>query len=167
MKSCWLSYCYIKQLWQWMRHSDNKKDQEQTVLLATLLTAIWLGIVRRQRFLRHVKYIWLVTLFLPVNATEYWSMTLFHENFCEPSHVIWITKYSQSSQVLCISSNCIWWKRCQARTMQRTENKISIVRSSHQEVFLGRGVLKICSKFTREHPYGSVNHISAWAFSCK
>ena len=25
-------------------------------------------------------------------------------------------------------------------------------RSSHLEVFLGKGVLKICSKFTREHP---------------
>ena len=25
-------------------------------------------------------------------------------------------------------------------------------RSSHPEVFLGKGVLKICSKFTGEHP---------------
>ena len=28
-------------------------------------------------------------------------------------------------------------------------------RSSHLEVFLGKGVLKICSKFTGEHPYRS------------
>ena len=27
-----------------------------------------------------------------------------------------------------------------------------IVRSSHPDVFLGKGVLKICSKFTRRHP---------------
>ena len=31
----------------------------------------------------------------------------------------------------------------------------SIFRSSHPEVFLGKGVLKICSKFTGEHPCGS------------
>ena len=29
-------------------------------------------------------------------------------------------------------------------------------RSSHPEVFLGKGVLKICSKFTGEHPYRSL-----------
>ena len=28
----------------------------------------------------------------------------------------------------------------------------SIFRSSHPEVFLGKGILKICSKFTGEHP---------------
>ena len=38
------------------------------------------------------------------------------------------------------------------------------------EVFLGNGVLKICSKFTGEHPYrsaSSINCTSAWLFSCK
>ena len=30
------------------------------------------------------------------------------------------------------------------------------IRSSHPEVLLGKGVLKICSKFTREHPCQSV-----------
>ena len=29
-------------------------------------------------------------------------------------------------------------------------------RSSHPEVFLGKGVLKICNKFTGEHPSRSV-----------
>ena len=40
-------------------------------------------------------------------------------------------------------------------------------RSSRPEVFLGKGVLKICSKFTREQPCQSVywNHTSAWVFS--
>ena len=33
---------------------------------------------------------------------------------------------------------------------------IGRVRSSHREVFLGKGVLKICSKFTGEHPCRSV-----------
>ena len=32
----------------------------------------------------------------------------------------------------------------------------SFGRSSHPEVFLEKGVLKICSKFTGEHPCGSV-----------
>ena len=44
-------------------------------------------------------------------------------------------------------------------------------------MFLGKGVLKICSKFTGENPDQSVisiklqskarNHASAWVFSCK
>ena len=32
-------------------------------------------------------------------------------------------------------------------------DKNSCVRSSHPEVFLGKGILKTCSKFTGEHPY--------------
>ena len=43
--------------------------------------------------------------------------------------------------------------------------------SSHSEVFLRKGVLKICSKFTGEHPCQSVIsiklHSSACVFSCK
>ena len=45
-----------------------------------------------------------------------------------------------------------------------------IVRSSHSKVFLGKGVPKICNKFTGEHPCRSVisvNHTSAWVFFCK
>ena len=43
-------------------------------------------------------------------------------------------------------------------------------RSCRPQVFLGNGVLKICSKFTGEHPYrsaSSINCTSAWLFSCK
>ena len=47
-------------------------------------------------------------------------------------------------------------------------------RSSPPEVFLGKGVLRICSKFTGEHPSRSViwiklqwNHTSVWVFSCE
>ena len=39
---------------------------------------------------------------------------------------------------------------------------ISSGRSSRPEVFLRKGVLKICHKFTGEHPCRS-----AWVFSCK
>ena len=56
-----------------------------------------------------------------------------------------------------------------------------LFRSSHTEVFLGKGVLEIWSKFTGEHPrcdFNKVakqlysnhtywNHTSAWVFSCK
>ena len=53
-------------------------------------------------------------------------------------------------------------------------------RNSHPEVFLGKLVLKICSKFTGEHPCWSAkcdfnkvalqlywSRTSAWVFSCK
>ena len=43
-------------------------------------------------------------------------------------------------------------------------------RSSRPEVFLGKAVLKICSKFTGEDPCQSViywNYTSAWVFSYK
>ena len=42
---------------------------------------------------------------------------------------------------------------------------VSKFRSSLPEVFLRKGILKICSKFTREQLYW--NHTSAWKFSCK
>ena len=35
------------------------------------------------------------------------------------------------------------------------EKELSICRSSHPEVFLEKGFLKICSKLTGEHPYRS------------
>ena len=50
---------------------------------------------------------------------------------------------------------------------------ILLTRSSLPEVFLGKGVLKICSKFKGQHPCRSVIstkllcNLSAWVFSCK
>ena len=46
---------------------------------------------------------------------------------------------------------------------------ISSGRSSRPEVFLRKGVLKICHKFTGEHPCKQLywNRTSAWVFSCK
>ena len=48
----------------------------------------------------------------------------------------------------------------------------NITRSSHPEVYLGKGIMKICCKFTAEHPCRSVISIklhkvntSAWVFS--
>ena len=52
-------------------------------------------------------------------------------------------------------------------------SSLYLFRSSHPEVLLGRDVLKICSKFTGEHPNRSAalqlywNCTSAWVFSCK
>ena len=40
-------------------------------------------------------------------------------------------------------------------------------RSSHPEVFLGKGVLKICSKFTGEHPCQSAISIVNLYCNCK
>ena len=53
---------------------------------------------------------------------------------------------------------------------QHQNSHRQICRSIHPEVFLEKGVLKICSRFTREHPWRSVisiNHTSPWVFSCK
>ena len=59
------------------------------------------------------------------------------------------------------------------------KQKRGTCRSSYPEVFLEKGVLKICRKFTREHPCRSAisiklvakqlywNHTLAWVFSCR
>ena len=43
--------------------------------------------------------------------------------------------------------------------------------ASRPELFLGKGVLKICSNFTGKHQYQSMisikNHTLGWVFSCK
>ena len=66
-----------------------------------------------------------------------------------------------------------------SRWLKRKKNNSEFkYRSSHSEVFLRKGVLKICIKFTGEHQYPGVISIklqisvieittSAWAFSCK
>ena len=49
--------------------------------------------------------------------------------------------------------------QCRKFSLNYWDYKLSpivIFRSSHPEVFLGKGVLKICSKSTGEHPYRSV-----------
>ena len=38
----------------------------------------------------------------------------------------------------------------------RSKDKYRRFRSSHPEVFVGKGVLKICSKITREHQYNAL-----------
>ena len=42
-----------------------------------------------------------------------------------------------------------------------------LYRSNPPEVFLGKGVLKICGKYTGEYPCLYWNRTSAWLFSCK
>ena len=52
-----------------------------------------------------------------------------------------------------------------------THSGWTFFRNSHSEVFLGKDVLKICSKFTREHTCQSAiwnsNWTLAWVFSSK
>ena len=59
--------------------------------------------------------------------------------------VIYLFNYSSSKS----TSSCWMW-----HLTLNWNHWIS--RSSHPEVFLRKGVLKICSKFTGEHPYRSV-----------
>ena len=49
------------------------------------------------------------------------------------------------------------------RLLRTVTTKLTIDRSSHQKVLLGKGVLKICSKFTGEHPCQSVISIKLQA----
>ena len=52
----------------------------------------------------------------------------------------------------------------------KLEDPSKTLQKQPSEVLLRKGVLKICSKFTREHPCRSVisiNQTSAWVFSCK
>ena len=51
----------------------------------------------------------------------------------------------------------IFWKQ----KMRAVNGKISISRSSLSRVVLGKGVLKICTKFTGEHPYCSAISIKS------
>ena len=78
------------------------------------------------------------------------------------------------------TNNSSWWKLFDVistyafRWMRKNWSILWLVKSSHPEVFLGKGVLKICSKFTREHPCRSAiskaalqlywNRASAWVF---
>ena len=59
------------------------------------------------------------------------------------------------------ASNKLWvknlWLRVKPKASLKPGSKMKLVwntsdRSSHPEMFLGNGVLKICSKFTGEHP---------------
>ena len=80
----------------------------------------------------------------------------------------------------------IWWlllkikRSLRGNTLTPSEKKIALkmYRSNPPEMFLWKGVLKLCSKFTRKHPYQSVISIKllkqlywnlslTWLFSCK
>ena len=51
-----------------------------------------------------------------------------------------------------------------AKTLCTKKTLVRRYRSSRSEVFLGKGVLKICSKFTGEHPCRSVISIKLLCF---
>ena len=47
----------------------------------------------------------------------------------------------------------VWPNNCEeCNNLQGSKSIFMIARSSHPEVFLGKGVLKLCRKFTGEHP---------------
>ena len=83
----------------------------------------------------------------PINKDKY---LLDRSGLCKMQLLFWTLerltfqyhrkKYSYKIDSKYISSHSFWW----------------IDRSSHSEVFLGKGVLKICNKFTGEHPCQSV-----------
>ena len=83
--------------------------------------------------------------------------------------------FEGDEEVLCLNIGCFCildmteakWKYSQSKKRQKRE--IGNVRSSPLEVFLGKGVLKICIKFTGENLCQSViliNQTSAWVFFC-
>ena len=45
----------------------------------------------------------------------------------------------------------MWYRKWK---LNKPELNSGLYRSSHPEMFLEKGVLKICSKFTGEHPFG-------------
>ena len=50
------------------------------------------------------------------------------------------------------------------RSLVETSGFLTLYRSNHPEVFLGKGILKICSKFTGEHPRRSAISIKLGCF---
>ena len=102
-----------------------------------------------------VKY-WLECLFSDLRKKRNSWLRLFKLNS------IWFEKYKRN-----INRHCAIKKRVAY---------IYMYRNSHPEVFLGKRVLKICSRFTGENPCRSAisvklqlywNRTSAWVFSCK
>ena len=67
-----------------------------------------------------------------------------------------------NTNVVILSVLMIFWKsERRSKSLDLTYSRaglwiilreVTCIRSSHQEVFLGKGVLKTCSKFTGEHP---------------
>ena len=72
------------------------------------------------------------------------------ENLKRKYHFLWIEHTEES---IILSNNTSW----NENTFKgNTITCFETYRSSHPEVFLGKGVLKTCSKFTGEHPCRSV-----------
>ena len=82
--------------------------------------------------------------------------------------------YEKSERSLCVQK-LGYFRNCAGNSKNWIHLKESLLenefRSSPPRMFLGKGVLKICSKFTGKHTYLVKqlywNHFSAWVFSCK
>ena len=93
------------------------------------------------------------------------SIQKFSCEYCEIFKNIYFGKYLQkSASELFIYScpyteNWVWENRSfnkDKQFLKKLPERLQNVRSSRPEVFLGKGILEICSKFTGEHPCPSV-----------
>ena len=105
-----------------------------------------------------VNYLW--RCFVSFVNFSYWYK--FHRNIVIGFGVMTIYFYKGLTRNPNIGNTPIW--------VLPNEGKLGIpnlawIRSSRPELFLRKGVLKICSKFTGKYPCRK--HTSAWVFSCK
>ena len=69
----------------------------------------------------------------------------------------WLLKFLITNCFMFLENNTYLTERLLMKKLSKThilfkEPKIALIRSSPSEVFLRKGVLKICSKFTKERP---------------
>ena len=84
-------------------------------------------------------FIFLIPMFLRQSLIK----TLFQVNIARKKFI-----QSLSWKMWLVSVTCIWTQLLSCNIQRLLKNN----RSSRAEVFLRKGVLKICSKFTGEHP---------------
>ena len=110
-------------------------------------------------------------IFFWINYREFhfWKFTLNLKN----DQRIWSHLLKKPLMKKCsVAILLFFFVQCSYFTIHLSFQK-AFCRSSFPKVFLGKGILKICSKFTREHLCRSVisisycNHTSTWVFSCK
>ena len=76
---------------------------------------------------------------------------LWHSFLCRQSTIEWLKYWSD----WVIGFFAFFWI-CTYTWEYKLRDRLQVSRSSHPKVFLGKGVLKLCNKFSAEHPYRSV-----------
>ena len=84
---------------------------------------------------------WIVLLFINFLFTYLIPCNVFRFMLFLPQQDFVNCRYSANLKILKAKVLSVFWK-----------SSLETFRSTHPEVFLGKGVLKICSKFTGEHP---------------